>query len=453
VIRWPARQTAIWWEKTLEEHPWLNPGALIAGKWVEYQTGIAIRINKWANAVNAKSWLSGFAKNIGDFTEGFIKHEGNWGGTGIFFVQRKIGNVLDWSAKHFTKHGTFSSLRGAVAKAAWKGFTKLAPKLAEKMVLSGLSKVIIGVIAGEMTMGVSIAIQIGWEVLMFGFKKISDFITNKNGFRDWVINRLPIIVGGAIMGMALTAVAALGAIPGAIAAVIAGLVAAVSILVGSLATLFASAAVVAAAIVGTLTLVWFGIISPTFQLDSSSSVQQVVGDIVCNLTGSEPPSSSANSKLAAGKCVYQLLTQFGLNPLNKGNATGGKFLSFAAGLGNQAAAAEAARSATKYLAFQCVGFDVVVDIMTGGQGGFTQASFLDTINPPGYTFVAGVGNCSPGDFFVDKNGAFGHTGLFVELAGANIVCLDANSDSNGLVRDETTCRWPTNKIAGCLKKK
>jgi hypothetical protein len=99
-----------------------------------------------------------------------------------------------------------------------------------------------------------------------------------------------------------------------------------------------------------------------------------------------------------------LLDGLGINPLNKGNAVGAAFTSFATALGNPAAAAEAARSATDYLAFQCVGFDVVVSMMTGGGGEFSHAKLLDTIEPAGYDFVAGVGSCAPGDFFVDKMG-------------------------------------------------
>ena len=198
-----------------------------------------------------------------------------------------------------------------------------------------------------------------------------------------------------------------------------------------------------------ITLLYRGF-GDTINLDSGSA-QQIISDIVCTLTGSEAPNSSSNSRLAAGKCVYQLLAKFNINPLNKGNASGGAFSSFSQSLGNQQAADEAKRSATNYATFQCSGFNMVVRVMTGEAADFTNAKDLDTITPSGLRFVAGVGSCSPGDFFVDKNGDWGHTGLFVDIAGANIICLDANSNGLGLVRDESTCRWPTNRIAGCLK--
>lgn len=197
----------------------------------------------------------------------------------------------------------------------------------------------------------------------------------------------------------------------------------------------------------------FSDLMTTVRLDSGSALQQVVGDIVCTLTGSEAPSKAGNPKLAAGKCVAQLLTQFGINPLTESNAVGAAFNSFSSGLGNGAAAAEAARSATSYKVFQCVGFDVVVDIMTGGSGtGWGNANTLLSSPPSGYKPVLGVGSCLPGDFFVDTSGVVGHTGIFVSNAGPYIKCMDANGGGPGLVRDESSCVWPSANVAGCLKK-
>ncbi len=221
------------------------------------------------------------------------------------------------------------------------------------------------------------------------------------------------------------------------------------LLIMSLAPLFALAALVAFSIVTFFTILWYGLIAPTFNIDSGPG--QIVTNIVCTLADQEASNSFSHPRLSAGKCVYQVLTGLGLNPLNAGNATGSIITSIANGLGNQSAADQAIYSATNYATFQCSGFDSVVDIMTGGVGDFTDAHNLDTINPSNYNFVAGVESCAPGDFFVDKNGKWGHTGLFVSVEGANIICLDANADGMGTVRDESTCRWPTSNIAGCLK--
>lgn len=251
--------------------------------------------------------------------------------------------------------------------------------------------------------------------------------------------------------------AAAAVITGSITAITGALAAGTTFILGLLSPLILPA-MVTAALVFSITLGGLYLFTHqgdgfnmSIRLDSNSSLTQLAANIVCSLTSAVSPEGSSNPKLAAGKCVFELLSKAGINPLNRSNAAGPAFASFSTGLGNGAASEEAKRSATDYATFQCVGFDVVVSMMTGGGGEFSHAKFLDTIEPSGYRFVAGVGSCSPGDFFVDKNGAWGHTGLFVENAGANIVCLDANSDGLGTVRDETTCRWPTSAITGCLK--
>lgn len=450
IVRGPQRELASWWEETQEKYPWLNPGAMIANKWIKYQTGIAIKIHDWAITIStSNAWLKSFAGHIADFTEGFVKHDASWSGAGSFFISKKIGNTLDWATKFASKgkYGTFTSLRFAVANKVWNGFTKLAPGLSSKMALDGFKKVIIGIIGGEMTMGVSIAIQIGWEVIKYGFSFLKKLLTDSK-FRERVLNKLPILLAGGMTA----GIAAITAIPFMFAAVgssfLAGLGAIISML---FTTIFVPAMITVGSIILAFFLL-FQVFNTTIYTDSGTSIQQAISDIVCSITKSEAPSSSSNPKLAAAKCIYELLNTAQINPLNKSNASGANFNSFATALGNQLAASEISRSATEYLTFQCVGFDVAVDIMTGGSGGFTDAKDLDTNIPGGYSFKSGVDSCSPGDFFVDKNGKWGHTGVFVEPAGANIVCLDANSDGKGIVRDESTCRWPTSKIAGCLKK-
>jgi hypothetical protein len=451
IIHYPQHKLAKWIEKTTERFPWLNPGAYIAGRWVKYQTGIALKIHGWAinlTTTTSAAWIKSFAGHIGDFTEGFIKHEASWSGATTFFVQRKVGNVLDWSTKILSKgkRATTKSLKISIANTIWNGFSKIAPQLSAKMLAGSFGATIRTFLLGELTLGASVAIQVGWEAIKFGlsglFKGIKA-ITDGNANNLWGMGAM------ALGSLFLTINTLLGGIPAAFVITLSLLKSALKIVWDLFLALLALSAIVTICIVTFFTLIWYGLISPTFNIDSGAG--ELAISIACSLVGQESPNESSNPKLAAGKCVYELLTKAGINPLNKGNAVGVAFTSFSTALGNPAAAAEAARSATDYLAFQCVGFDVVVSMMTGGGGQFTHAKLLDTIEPAGYNYVAGVGNCAPGDFFVDKNGDWGHTGLFVSVEGANIICLDANSDGHGLVRDETSCRWPTSRIAGCLK--
>ncbi len=110
-------------------------------------------------------------------------------------------------------------------------------------------------------------------------------------------------------------------------------------------------------------------------------------------------------------------------------------------------------SATNYDVLQCVGFIVAIDVANGGTGtGFGDAKTLLSNPPSGYKPVLGVGSCSPGDFFVDTTGTWGHTGVFIKNGGATSQVADANGAGPGVVRGPGSGTWLSSKIAGCLKK-
>lgn len=421
----------------------LDPFRGVTTRWTSFQTNIAINIHDWAINVDGASWFSGFARNVGDFTEGFIKHEADWTSAGHFFVERKWGNILDWAAK---KAG-YESMD--LAKAAFWKSTISAIEIGGNKLAAGLGTKLATTLAGLATsaQGLGLIIlgaQLGWEVVKFGFNKIKQFF-NDSEFRNKILNWLPVTLGLGLGFMATMPALMLAGIVGAGSALLGILLAAVT----SLAALFIAAG---GWMLGILLIIFIFTSSSNATMKTDVGTSQAIANIVCTLIGSDVPSQSSNPRLAAGKCVYDLLSKAGVNPLNRGNTNSPGFKAFSAGLQNEAAAAEAKRSADSYATFQCSGFNMVVRVLTGESADFTNAKDLDTITPSGLRFVAGVGSCSPGDFFVDKNGDWGHTGLFVEVAGANIVCLDANADGRGTVRDEITCRWPTSRIAGCLKR-
>jgi hypothetical protein len=443
-IRWPQRKLANWLEKTQEKYPWLNPAQLIARRWTGYQTGIALKIHSWALSVGSTSWFSGFAGNIADFTEGFIKHEGNWGGAGTFFFQRKIGNTLDWAAKNFTKHETFKGVKASIANTLWSGFSKAAPGLSAKLTAGVFGEVIAGFLLGELTLGTSIAIQIGFEVLRAGFSVIKKFLTDPN-FRNKVIDRIPLLVGGAITSVGLF----LSGIPSAILAGIgitgAAILAFLQAAIMSLAPLFALAATIALGVTAFFALIWFGIISPSFKIDSG--VGQVITSIICDENGGD-----GNPSINTAMCIVKILSECGINPLTSGNANSSKWQCALAGLVAEDAMGVLKKSASDYAVLQCVGFVAAIDVAGGGSGQFPHAKLMDAIHPSNYRFVGGVGSCSPGDIFVDKNGDWGHTGIFMGVTGPTIKCIDANGGGPGQVRGVEECTWLTSKIAGCLKK-
>lgn len=183
----------------------------------------------------------------------------------------------------------------------------------------------------------------------------------------------------------------------------------------------------------------------TFKLDSG--VGQAIVGILCDESG-----GGENSTINTAMCIAKILSDCGINPLSSGNANSSKWQCALASVIADDVMAELKRSASSYAVLQCVGFVAAIDISTGGSGAFPDAKNMDTIHPSNYRFVAGVGSCSPGDIFVDKNGDWGHTGIFVALSGPTIKCVDANGGGPGVVRGVESCTWLSSKIAGCLKK-
>ncbi len=465
IIRAPQRGLAIWWEKTQELHPWLNPVGLFSDRFVKYQTGIALKIHEWAtSATSSSGWLKSFRGHVADYTEGFIKHEASWGGAGSFFFQRKIGNALDWATRFATKgkHETLKSLRFAVANKVWSGFTKLAPGLSGKMVASGLSKVIIGIIGGEMTMGVSVAIQVGWEVLKYGFNFIKKLLTD-NDFRERFINKIPLLVGGAVSSSLIF----LSGLPAAIVAGVgiagAAILAFLQAMLLSLVPLFTLAAGLSLAIVAFMTLMWYGFISPTFNLDSG--VNQLLTNILCENDASGSSSETVESSETVGStsksgkvascanCLVKALTECygsGMISSEKINSIGIKCIVAKAIIQSSADAISA--SATQFNWLQCVGFTRAAAICAGGdleKNSEGRAAGYINNAPRGYRYSSGPGSCRPGDLGL-IDGDIGHIFVWGNANGPAMVdAIDANYVCDGCVSAKNPI--PYSSIAGCLK--
>lgn len=463
IVRGPQRALANWWEKTQEDHPWLNPGALIANKWVEYQTGIALKIHAWAlKAATSNAWFRSFAGHISDFTEGFIKHDAKWGGAGAFFVQRKIGNTLDWATRFASKgkFATFTKLRFSVADKMWSGFTRLAPGLSAKMAASGLGKVIVGIIGGEMTMGVSVALQIGWEVIKYGFSTIKKLLTDSK-FRERFINRIPLMIGAAITASTLF-------ISGIPAAILAGVGLAGAAVLGllqaavlSLAPIFGLAALISFSAVAFVAILWFNIISPTFHLDAGTSLQQIAANILCDDDSSTTGESSTetttqpkgSSVASCAECLYKYLTAcYGAGTTLTGEVVTSKFGCLLATAIAPDVAETIKTEASKEGWLQCVGFARAAARCAGGDlppsGTGVAAGYIRNVIP-GYKFVQGAQWCQPGDFGI-ADGLVGHICVVKYNNNGTITCIDANYIGDGMVSNNSP--FPTGMLAGCLKR-
>ncbi len=411
---------------------------------------LAARWDEWKKVSTAK-WI----------LEGGSKYKG------LKIVFEPIRPVINWGLKYYELGGyTASGATRVFATAQWGKLVKWS------LAKTGLSSVgkYAGVQAGRTA--IRFLIKIGGKSLAkFGAKAIGAIATSgtiigtvifvgsiiidlvsagwnflKKFFKDGKFRET--VVG---WGLAITAFFATLKIGKFFSGAFLGL----GIFVGGLFTLTLSSLLLSLVIIGSLTffnIINYSDLESTVRLDVNigldSGVGQFIGNVLC-----EGGDSGGNQKAKTAACIVEILSKCGINPLTASNANGSSWQCVLASTLAQSAIAELQRSATSYSVLQCVGFIVAIDVATGGAGsGFGNANSLGSSPPSGYRFAAGVGSCSPGDFFVDTSGAWGHTGVFLGVSGPTIKCMDANGGGPGVVRGSESCTWLTSKVAGCLKK-
>lgn len=449
IATWPTRKLVDVWEKIVDKAviplklgkkkiniPILALPTFAYNGWVNLQKGITLRVFRGtANLARKGRWYSGFFRQIADFSKAFYKADANWSLAGFSFFGKKWGNfslkALDWTAKRFG-HQSFAALKGAIGDRILAWGAKIAPGLTTKLVGLATSELGIGLLI--------IGAQAVWEAGKRIFGKIGGFLKK--------------IFGGKTDALGSTAALTLGSALVVLNALLAGIP--MMIYVGIeitrallkmawdlLVTLFLLAAAVALILVASVAIMFY-VFKTTITLDSN--VGQRIVSILCD-------ESAGNSEINAAACIVKILSDCSLNPLTSSNANTPAWQCALAGLVAADAMEILKDSATSYTYVQCVGFVRAVDVATGGPGaGWGDAKTLDDSPPEGYTFVSGVGSCSPGDVFVDNNGDFGHTGIFLEHNGPIVKCMDANGGGPGLVRGADSCTWLSPNIAGCLKK-
>lgn len=418
----------------------LDPFSGITTRWSSFQTNIAINIHDWAiNAVNSGSWFSGFAGHIGDFTEGFIKHNADWSSAGHFFFERKWGNILDWAAKK-AGHESWAVAKTAFYKSIIStievGANKFAAGLGTK-----IATTLTGLLTSETGIGLAIlAAQVIWETLKFGIDKIKKFFTDSE-FRNKLLNWFPVTLGaGLVLAMSLPALFVSG-----IGAIGATLLMILSLALLSLVGLIILSSIVSFGVILAISIIWFVFISPTFNIDSGENFAQTVTNIVCDESGGNNVASCAN-------CLVKYLSQcYGEGQMVSGTKIKNKGISciISKVISSQSAAAIEA-SAVGYNWLQCVGFARAAAICAGGDlPGQAVASGYIRNQTPGYKFVSGGQWCQPGDFGI-LDGDIGHIFVVGSNNSSTITGIDANYVGDGVVSSNTP--FPTNTVAGCLKK-
>jgi hypothetical protein len=186
------------------------------------------------------------------------------------------------------------------------------------MAASELGKAIFSFLAGELSLGATIAIQAGWEALKIGASKIGQFIKSVfSGKAEDLGGMIPMALGSLFLFVNTL----LGGIPAALVIAFGLLKTALKILWEGFLALLALAALVSAIAVTFFVVVWTGLITPTFQLDSGLS--ELVANIVCDESGNTtiPGTTSLNtpttgatsaptsSVLARASCLAKYLNQ------------------------------------------------------------------------------------------------------------------------------------------------
>lgn len=427
----------------------LDPFAGITSRWTTFQTNIAINIHDWAINVDGSSWLSDFARNVGDFTEGFIKHEANWTSAGHFFLERKWGNVLDRAAK-MAGYETMDAAKAAF----WQG-TIHAIEIGGNKLAAGLGSKIATSLAGLATSaeGIGLAIlgaQIIWETLKFGFDKIKRFFTDSD-FRDKILSWLPITLGAGVAFLASVPALVLAGLTGLgtslllfLAAVLASLV---NLLLLALSWAFGLIAV---------SVLLFYIFKPTTGLDVNSGNQTLAPGVQCVQSGGGTTGGSPAASQAV--CIANYLSQCHLNPLSSSlvNGSAWKCLVTALTTSAQAVAALAA-SAIHNTYLQCVGFVDAVALAAYNTS-IAPKNACSYVNgaPPGFTYHGGTSGMQSGDFFVIgssdcKDASPGHIGVVLGVGGAIVNVADANYGT-GSGGSRANGQFATSQITGYLRK-
>lgn len=414
--------------------PLLNPLGWAFNSWHGYQYKTSI---KWLKALRGTK--SPFGK-FGQFVlRNAVKGDFNWG-SGIYHGTRELwGRSLNYVVRLASK-GKYATAK-AFGTASIKWLTDVGGKLLLKVggeallklgAKAGVALVAAGTVIGSIV-SIGLGVLMVVDLVKLGYDLVKEFITNIE-FRNFALK--------------------IGGIGAAVATFFAGLP---LLLVGGLGFI---ASGLGLALFITLGMTAFG----TFYQWSASTAAKIdpgVGlftAIVCN---QEKENSSANitsvtisdPTAMAAVCIAKVLNECSMNPLFGSALSTPKWQCVLAALLIPGAAEQLYKSAfsvwdgwTKEPHLQCVGLAAA---SAGSDFPQTDARNYATSIPPGWT----KGSCKQGSLFVDANGDPGHIGVVIDCdAGANIICVDANLTGPGLVRDQSTCRYPKSLISAYLNK-
>lgn len=457
-IHSPFRYLSDKLETLKEGNVWWNiftPGEFIGIQMGKIQSRIALGVFKWSTKIaRSNSFFAGAFRQVSEFSKIFYKSGGDWGTSSFHFVEKKWGNFLEWGAKKAGFEG-FQGVKATIGTAAWNVFSKAAPGFAEKLASGGFGKLIASLVAGELTAGTSLLIQVGLMVVWEGLKKFKKFLTDSEYRNRFISEKLPLLLTGASIGISALPAAIVGgliaggsAIMGAIGAIISSL----------FSSVFLPALIAVGAIIGGIFLL-FQVFNITIDIDSG--ISSLVASVICDQSKQTSSNKTANVAL----CIAEIANNCpGLNPVTESKLKSPSWQCLVGGLLFKNALAELEKSAHVKNStsasegnLQCVGLSAAA--AADGDGSFSvgqiNACMYATSVPQGYRYLPGCPNMQPGDHFIMgvENCTVGHIGVVITpQEGVGFTCVDANAAGPGIIQGPDKCKYAKSQISGCLRK-
>lgn len=444
------KEKNIWWNL-------LTPGQFVGEQLIKLQKSIALSVYKWSAKLASKHPKNLFYQEISLFSKLFFKNEADFQGAGFHYLQVKWGDLLNFGARKAGFTG-LDAVRAKIGSSMWEGFKKMAPGLAEKLSAGSLGKLVASLIAGELSAGTTLLLQLGLMIVGNVLKKVWSWFTEPGKFGEFV-SKIPIYaLAGSIIALPGMIVGGLAAIGTALLGILAG--------AGSMlfTTVLLPALIVVGSYIGITTLLddanYIG-----FHLDSG--LTQLVTSLVCDQSTQTTGNKTANVALCIADLAYKCP---GLNPMTESVLASPKWQCFIGQFIYKEAIAELEKSShvknsdsAKEGNVQCVGGSSAA--AASGDGAFSvgqinACQYAHNV-PKGYRYISGCPNPQPGDHFIMKaddcsgygGKSVGHIGIIIEPAGSGAFkCVDVNAVVPGQVRGPDKCGYGLSEISGCLRK-
>lgn len=471
IIHYPSHKIADWWFRLVDGEikifgrdltgititkkdgskfriPLLDLPSFASTHLLLLQKQFAVHIFAWSYKLTKRGGLyAAIFKPISNYSFIFVQVDG-WREANYAFGGKVIGNFLNWGARRLG-FKSFTAMKTAAGQAIFKVANKVTFGLLGKATAKITAYLAsLGLDIGTAGVGTILTVaMLAWDLLIKPVIAFFKKIFTDPEFLERLLNRIPLIIGGAITGIS----AIFLAIPGALANTFVGLFGFLGGALSGLVGLFTSSILWGGGIVVGVMLI-FNIFKVTTKIDPGLGLFQA---IYCSKNDETGVNAANNTTVPRNKvaecatCLVEYLTKCYQNPITGSKLSGQGLGCLLAQAVAPDVAAAIQNSAVYYNNLQCVGFARAAAICGGGdlEGRAVASDYIR--NPAsGYTLVDAK-NCSPGDLGL-IDGLVGHIFVVGSNNGATITGIDANFTCTGCVSSNTP--FPTSRVAGCMKR-